>query len=116
MDPGGAKNLSIPEAELFATVGADPLTSQGRMTCQCEEDGHISGSWQFGISGQMCLLFDSENGHWTVVHSGGRRMREKWEKDRAVSNFFKKVSMGDCRSWLQYFLVHWEEMSTTTGK
>ena len=116
MDPGGAKNLSIPEAELFATVGADPLTSQGRMTCQCEEDGHISGSWQFGFSGQTCFLFDLENGHWTVVHSGGRRMREKWEKDRAVSNFFKKVSMGDCQACLWDFLVHWEEMSTTTGK
>ncbi|KAI4582544.1 hypothetical protein MJG53_009095 [Ovis ammon polii x Ovis aries] len=85
------------------------------MTCRCEEDGHISGSWQFGFSGQMCLLFDSENGHWTVVHSGGRRMREKWEKDRAVSNFFKKVSMGDCRAWLRDFLVRWEEMLPTTG-
>ncbi|KAI4582539.1 hypothetical protein MJG53_009090 [Ovis ammon polii x Ovis aries] len=59
-------------------------------------------------------LDNQENGHWTVVHSGGRRMREKWEKDRAVSNFFKKVSMGDCRAWLRDFLVHWEEMSTTT--
>ena len=43
-------------------------------------------------------------------------MREKCEKDRAVSNFLKKVSMGDCQAWLQDFLVHWEEMSTTTGK
>ena len=43
-------------------------------------------------------------------------MREKWEKDRAVSNFFKKVSMGDCQAWLRDFLVRWEEMSTTTGK
>ncbi|XP_017908833.1 PREDICTED: NKG2D ligand 3 isoform X2 [Capra hircus] len=57
----------------------------------------------------------TENGHWTVVHSGGRRMREKWEKDRAVSNFFKKVSMGDCRAWLRDFLVRWEEMLTTTA-
>ena len=116
MDPGGAKNLSNPEAEHFATAGADPLTLQGRMTCQCEDDGHIGGSWQFGFSGQMCLLFDSENGHWTEVHSGGRRMREKWEKDRAVTNFFKKVPMGDCRAWLQDFLVRWEEMLKTMGK
>ncbi|XDA79166.1 hypothetical protein R6Z07F_009207 [Ovis aries] len=57
----------------------------------------------------------TENGHWTVVDSGGRRMREKWEKDRAVSNFFKKVSMGDCRAWLRDFLVRWEEMLTTTA-
>ena len=43
-------------------------------------------------------------------------MREKWEKDRAVSNFFKKVSMGDCRACLWDFLVHWEKMLKTSGK
>ena len=96
--------------------GADPLTLQGRMTCRCEDDGHVSGSWQFSFSGQMCLLFDSENGHWTVVHPGGRQMKEKWENDRAVTDFFQKVSMGDCRAWLQDFLVHWEEISKTSGK
>uniref|UniRef100_A0A4W2CV25 MHC class I-like antigen recognition-like domain-containing protein n=1 Tax=Bos indicus x Bos taurus TaxID=30522 RepID=A0A4W2CV25_BOBOX len=85
---------------------SSPLTLQARMTCQCEEDGHISGSWQFGFNGEMCLRFDSENGHWTEVHSGGRRMKEKWEKDRAVTDFFKNVSMGDCQAWLQDFIVH----------
>ena len=43
-------------------------------------------------------------------------MREKWEKDRAVTNFFKKVPMGDCWAWLQDFLVRWEEMLKTMGK
>uniref|UniRef100_A0A4W2DEK3 MHC class I-like antigen recognition-like domain-containing protein n=1 Tax=Bos indicus x Bos taurus TaxID=30522 RepID=A0A4W2DEK3_BOBOX len=85
---------------------SSPLTLQARMTCQCEEDGHISGSWQFGFNGEMCLRFDSENGHWTEVHSGGRRMKEKWEKDRAVTDFFKNVSMGDCQAWLQDFIVN----------
>ena len=103
-------------SSFFSLVGSDPLTVQGRMTCWYEEDGRISGSWQFGFNGEMCLRFDSENGHWTVDHSAGRRIKEKWEKDRAVSNFFKKVSMGDCRAWLRDFLVRWEEMLTTTGK
>ena len=117
MDPGGAKNLSSPKAELFLSHGgADPLTLQARMTCRCEDDRHVRGSWQFGLNGLKILHFDSENGHWTEVHSGGRRMREKWEKDRAVTNFFKKVPMGDCRAWLQDFLVRWEEMLKTMGK
>ncbi|XFG03809.1 hypothetical protein AB1E19_007433 [Capra hircus] len=114
-DVGDLLREQLPDVTSENHRVTDPLTLQGRMTCRCEEDGHISGSWQFGFSGQMCLLFDLENGHWTVVHSGGRRMREKWEKDRAVSNFFKKVSMGDCRACLWDFLVHWEEMSTTTA-
>ncbi|OWK01972.1 ULBP3, partial [Cervus elaphus hippelaphus] len=60
------------------------------------------------------VLFDSENGHWIAVHSGGRQMKEKWENDRAVTDFFKKVSMGDWRAWLQDFLVHWEKILKTT--
>ena len=74
-----------------------------------------SASWEFGFNGQLCLLFDSKNGFWTMVHSKGRRMREKWENDRGVTYFFKKVSMGDCWAWLQDFVVCWEKMLKTSG-
>ena len=103
-------------SSFFSSMGSDPLTLQGRMTCHCEENGHINGSWQFGFNGEMCLRFDSENGHWTIDHSGGRQIKEKWENDRAVTDFFKKVSMGDCRAWLQDFMVLWEKMLKTSGK
>ncbi|KAM9679095.1 UL16-binding protein 3-like isoform 2-T2 [Dama dama] len=93
----------------------DPLTLQARMTCRCENDRHISGSWQFGLNGQMSLHFDSENGHWRVDHPGGRWMKEKWENDRAVTEFLKKVSLGDCGSWIQAFMVCWEKMLKTSA-
>ena len=80
-------------SSFFPMVGADPLTLQARMACRCEDDRHISGSWQFGFNGEMCLRFDSENGHWTVDHSGGRQIKEKWANNRAMTDFFKKVSM-----------------------
>ncbi|KAJ1058861.1 hypothetical protein K5549_020856, partial [Capra hircus] len=97
-----------------------PLTLQARMTCWHEDNGHTSAFWEFGFNGQLCFLFDSENGHCTMVHPGGRQMKEKWENDRAVTDFFKNVSMGDCRAWLQAFLVRWEKLlntlaSLTTG-
>ncbi|XP_065787218.1 UL16-binding protein 3-like [Muntiacus reevesi] len=93
----------------------DPLTLQARMTCRCEDDRHISGSWQFGLNGQMSLHFDSENGHWRVDHPGGRWMKEKWENDRAVTDFLMRVSMLDCRAWLQDFMVLWEKMLKTSA-
>ncbi|KAI4539167.1 hypothetical protein MG293_010559 [Ovis ammon polii] len=95
-------------------VRSGPLTLQARMTCWHEDNGHTSASWEFGFNGQLCLLFDSENGHCTVVHPGGRWMKEKWENDRAVTDFFRMVSMGDCPAWLQAFLVHWEKMLKTS--
>ncbi|XP_040094609.1 UL16-binding protein 1-like isoform X3 [Oryx dammah] len=96
-------------------MARDPLTLQARMTCCCEDDRHISGSWQFGLNGLMSLHFDSEDGHWRVDHPGGRWMKVKWENDKAVTDFLKKVSIGDCRAWLQAFMVHWEEMLKTTA-
>ena len=70
VDPGGAKNLSIPKAELFLSHGgADPLTLQARMACHCEDDRHISGSWQFVLNGQMRPHFDLESGSpWRQMH------------------------------------------------
>ena len=86
------------------------------MTCWREDNGHTSAFWEFGFNGQLCLLFDLENGHCTMLHPGGRQMKQKWENDRAVTDFFRKVSMGDCRAWLQAFLVRWEKMLKTSGK
>ena len=43
-------------------------------------------------------------------------MKEKWEKDKAVTDFFKNVSMGDCQTWLQDLTVWWEKMLKTSGK
>ncbi|XP_060986536.1 UL16-binding protein 1-like isoform X3 [Dama dama] len=119
-DIGDFLKWQLPDVILEKHMARGPLTLQARITCRWEEDGHISGSWQFGFNGQMWLLLDSENEHWTVVHSGGRRMKEKWENDRAVTDFLKRVSMTDCRAWLQDFMVRWEEMlksaaSPTTG-
>uniref|UniRef100_A0A8C9C5R9 MHC class I-like antigen recognition-like domain-containing protein n=1 Tax=Phocoena sinus TaxID=42100 RepID=A0A8C9C5R9_PHOSS len=125
-DCGGAKIQSMSplgeEMETFKDVGdlpkeqlpdvtpekhtarGEPCHPTGQDDMWCEDDGRTSGSWQFGFNGWMWFLFDSENGQRTVVHSGSRQMKEKWENDRAVTKFFKKTSMGDCRTWLQDFL------------
>ncbi|XP_043744509.1 UL16-binding protein 3-like isoform X1 [Cervus elaphus] len=114
-DTGDLLKEQMPDVIPEKDTDKDVLTLQARMMCWSEDNGHTSASWQFGFNGKLCLLFDSENGHWTVVHSKGRRMKEKWEKDRAVTDFFKKVSMGDCRHWYQNFLLHWEKILKTTA-
>uniref|UniRef100_A0A8C0HZB2 MHC class I-like antigen recognition-like domain-containing protein n=1 Tax=Balaenoptera musculus TaxID=9771 RepID=A0A8C0HZB2_BALMU len=113
-DVGDLLKEQLPDVtpEKHAARG-EPCHPAGQDDVRCEDDGRTSGSWQFGFNGRMWLLFDSENGQWTVVPSGSRRMKEKWESDRAVTKFFKKTSMGDCRAWLQDFLVHWEKMLKT---
>ncbi|XP_060986217.1 UL16-binding protein 3-like [Dama dama] len=112
---GPGEQWSYNHPDVRPRPPADPLTLQARMTCRCEDDRHISGSWQFGLNGQMRLHFDSENGHCRVDHPGGRWMKEKWENDRAVTEFLKKVSVGDCPAWLQAFMVRWEKRLKTSA-
>ncbi|XP_037591515.1 UL16-binding protein 3-like [Cebus imitator] len=102
---GQRLRLELPGIELEDFTPSGPIRLQARMSCECEADGHIHGSWQFGFHGQRFLLFDSNNRKWTVVHAGARRMKQKWEEDRELTAFFRKVSTGDCRSWLRDFLM-----------
>ncbi|OWK02073.1 hypothetical protein Celaphus_00019085, partial [Cervus elaphus hippelaphus] len=101
-DCGGAKIQST--SPLGEESG--PLTLQGRMMCLYKEDGHISGSWQFGFNGQIM-----DTGQRFIL---GGEMKEKWENDTDVTNFLKRVSMGDCRDWLQDFMVPWEKTLKTS--
>uniref|UniRef100_A0A452DS66 MHC class I-like antigen recognition-like domain-containing protein n=1 Tax=Capra hircus TaxID=9925 RepID=A0A452DS66_CAPHI len=114
-DTGDLLQEQMPDVTPEKHTDRGSLTLQARMTCWREDNGHTSAFWEFGFNGQLCLLFDLENGHWTMVHPGRRQMKEKWENDRAVTDFFKKVSMRDCRAWLQAFMMRWEKMLKTSA-
>ncbi|XP_032002106.1 UL16-binding protein 3 [Hylobates moloch] len=104
-DVGQRLRLELADTEKEDFPPSGPLTLQARMSCECEADGCIRGSWQFSFNGQKFLLFDSNNGKWTAVQDGARRLKEKWEKDSELTMFFKMV-LRDCKSWLRYFLTH----------
>ncbi|XP_050643136.1 UL16-binding protein 3-like isoform X1 [Macaca thibetana thibetana] len=102
---GRRLRMKLADNELEDFTPSGPRTLQARMSCECEVNGPIRGSWQFSFNGQKFLLFDSNNRKWTVVQAGAKRMKEKWE-DSELTMFFQKVSMGDCKSWLRDFLMH----------
>ncbi|XP_014650945.1 PREDICTED: NKG2D ligand 2-like [Ceratotherium simum simum] len=114
-DVGDLLRQQLPNIQPEKYTDRDALPMQGRMMCQRKANGRTSASWQFGFHGQMFLLFGSENGTWTVLQPGGRRMRDMWESDRDVTEFFRNISMGDCRRWLENFLVHGLKTQETTG-
>uniref|UniRef100_A0A8I3W8F0 MHC class I-like antigen recognition-like domain-containing protein n=1 Tax=Callithrix jacchus TaxID=9483 RepID=A0A8I3W8F0_CALJA len=113
-DVGQGREFVKTRADLFL-IGAGPARLQARMSCECEADGHSKASWEFRCDGEKFLLFDSNSRKWTVVHAGARRMKEKWEEDRVLTNLFRRVSIGDCRIWLREFLMHREKRLEPTG-
>ncbi|MBZ3877377.1 Retinoic acid early transcript 1G protein [Sciurus carolinensis] len=90
-------------------------TLEGRMSCQLKSHGSTSSSWQIGFNGQMWLHFNSHNRRWTEVHPGSNWMKKIWQNDREVTEFLHKSSKGDCRAWLEKFLVQRKTELEPTG-
>ncbi|XP_023384092.1 UL16-binding protein 3-like [Pteropus vampyrus] len=99
-DVGDLLKQELPDIKPEQNTDSVPLTLQVRMMCQREARGRPSGSWEFGFNGQTLLIFDAENTEYTVVHSGGERMKNKWKPNQEVTKAFKTISEGDCSKWL----------------
>ncbi|XP_001082270.3 UL16-binding protein 1 [Macaca mulatta] len=104
----------LPDIQVENLMPIEPLILQARMSCEHKAQGHGRGSWQFLFNGQTFLLFDSNNRKWTALQPGAKKMKEKWEKNTEVTTFFQKISMGDCKTWLEEFLMYWEQMLDPT--
>nr|XP_051692759.1 uncharacterized protein LOC108176303 isoform X8 [Oryctolagus cuniculus]XP_051692760.1 uncharacterized protein LOC108176303 isoform X8 [Oryctolagus cuniculus] len=114
--PGGAEDLPRLISANVSPMGAHPLSLQGRMCCWHGASGGRHGSWQFSFDGQIGLLFDPDARMWTEVHPGASWMKTTWENDRQLTEFLRKVSMGDCTRWLGNFLLPREEMLESTAQ
>uniref|UniRef100_A0A5F9CAD9 MHC class I-like antigen recognition-like domain-containing protein n=1 Tax=Oryctolagus cuniculus TaxID=9986 RepID=A0A5F9CAD9_RABIT len=113
--PGGSGDLSrLISANVFP-MGADARSLQGRMCCWRGDSGGRHGSWQFSFDGKIGLLFDPDARKWTEVHPGASWLKTTWENDRQLTEFLRKVSVGDCTRWLGNFLLPREEMLESTG-
>ncbi|XP_006915837.1 UL16-binding protein 3 [Pteropus alecto] len=99
-DVGDLLKQELPDIKPEQNTDSVPLTLQVRMMCQREARGRPSGSWEFAFNGQKLLIFDAENTEYTVVHSGGERMKNKWKPNQDVTKAFKTISEGDCSKWL----------------
>ncbi|XP_006872143.1 PREDICTED: NKG2D ligand 1-like [Chrysochloris asiatica] len=108
--------LKISDIKLENYTTTAPLTLQAKMCCQRTAGKRTGASWKFGFGGQTFLLFHSRSRNWTEVRPGARLMKEKWEKDRELNGFFKRLSEGDCNKWLRKFWDHWEKILEPTGK
>nr|XP_055246814.1 UL16-binding protein 1-like isoform X2 [Gorilla gorilla gorilla] len=114
-DVGDFLKGQLPDIEMENLIPIERLILQARMSCEHEAHGHSRGSWQFLFNGQTFLLFDSNNRKWTALHPRAKKMTEKWEKNKEVTVFFHNISMGDCKTWLEDFLICWEQMLDPTS-
>ncbi|XP_051061984.1 UL16-binding protein 1-like [Phodopus roborovskii] len=93
----------------------EALIVQAKMCCWHEGDGHFNASWDIGLNGHQMLHFDPSTGKLSEVGPGSNGIKEMWEEDRDVTDFFKMTSQGDCRSWLEEIELHLEKKLEPTA-
>uniref|UniRef100_A0A8C0X0I6 MHC class I-like antigen recognition-like domain-containing protein n=1 Tax=Castor canadensis TaxID=51338 RepID=A0A8C0X0I6_CASCN len=79
-------------------------TLQARIICQHEGEQCIGAFCQFGINTKIFFQFDAMNNIWNVTDPVSSGIKHKWEHDRELGNFLRRISMGDCSHWLKIFL------------
>ncbi|KAB0373577.1 hypothetical protein FD755_015236, partial [Muntiacus reevesi] len=81
-----------------------------RLCCQCEAKQCSGASLHFSLIGRTALLLDTMSITWTVIDPGATGIKEEWENNQKLAEYFRKISTGDCSYWLREFLEHWENM------
>lgn len=90
---------------------ADLPSLLATMLCHRKGEQSTGATWQFSsIERKMFLVFDAINVNWTTINTRDRELKQKWEKNRDLAEFLRKISLGDCNHWFKEFLEHWEEM------
>ncbi|KAB0337271.1 hypothetical protein FD755_025670 [Muntiacus reevesi] len=96
--------------KIHCVGGAGPPSLQVRLCCQREAEQCSGASLLFSINGRTALLLDTMSITWTVINPGATVIKEAWENNQELAEYFRKISMGDCSYWLREFLEHWENM------
>ena len=80
------------------------------MCCQREAEQYSGASLHISLNGRTVLLFDTMSVTRTAINPGATRIKEEWENNQELAEYFRKISTGDCSYWLREFLKHWKNM------
>ncbi|KAB0337522.1 hypothetical protein FD754_025138, partial [Muntiacus muntjak] len=109
-EAGRELRMVLPVIKLYKKEMGGPPTLQIRLCCQREAEQCSGASLLFSLNGWTALFLDNMSITWTVIDPGVTRLKEEWESNQELAEYFRKISTGDCSYWLREFLKHWENM------
>ncbi|XP_012590548.1 PREDICTED: NKG2D ligand 4-like [Condylura cristata] len=109
---GRELRMALSRITLDQSMTRGPRILQATLSCQCEAQRGTGACWEFSLNGQTTLLFDAMNGKWSAMGPGASGVKDELENN---SDYFRRISTGDCSQWLGEFLPHWEGMLEPTG-
>ncbi|KAB0380081.1 hypothetical protein FD755_007865 [Muntiacus reevesi] len=102
--------MVLPVIKLDKKEMRGPPSLQVRLCCQREAEQCSGASLLFSLNGWTALLLDNMSITWTGIDPGATGIKEEWENNQELAEYFRKISVGDCSYWLREFLEHWENM------
>uniref|UniRef100_A0AC11DW23 Uncharacterized protein n=1 Tax=Ovis aries TaxID=9940 RepID=A0AC11DW23_SHEEP len=109
-EAGKELKMVLPVIKLDKKEMRGPPTLQVKMCCQREAEQCSGASLHFSLNGRTALLLDTMSVTWTVIDPGATSIKEEWENNQELAEYFRKISTGDCSYLLREFLKHWENM------
>ncbi|XP_060061108.1 retinoic acid early transcript 1E-like [Erinaceus europaeus] len=85
-----------------------------QLCCQREAEECTGASWEFSINGQSALI-DTMAMTWTVIDPGARGIKEEWENNWDLADYFRRISTRSCSHWLKEFFKHWQKILEPTA-
>ncbi|XP_024844793.1 retinoic acid early transcript 1E [Bos taurus] len=110
IEAGRELRMVLPVIKLDKNETRGPPTLQVKLCCQREAEQCSGASLHFSLDGQTALLLDTMSITWTVIDPGATGIKEEWENNQELAEYFRTISTGDCSYWLWEFLKHWEKM------
>ncbi|XP_055447421.1 retinoic acid early transcript 1E-like [Bubalus kerabau] len=110
VEAGKELRMVLPVIKLDKNEMRGPPTLQVKLCCQREAEQCSGASLHFSLSGRTALLLDTMSITWTVIDPGATGIKEEWENNQELAEYFRTISTGDCSYWLREFLKHWEKM------
>ena len=109
-EAGRELRMVLPVIKLEKKEMRGPPTLQVRLCGQCEAEQCSGASLHFSLIGRRALLLDTMSITWTVIKPGATGIKEEWENNQKLAEYFRKISTGGCSYWLREFLEHWGNM------
>ncbi|MXQ82484.1 hypothetical protein E5288_WYG009663 [Bos mutus] len=110
VEAGRELRMVLPVIKLDKKEMRGPPTLQVKLCCQREAEQCSGASLHFSLNGRTALLLDTMSITWTVIDPGATGIKEEWENNQELAEYFRTISTGDCSYWLREFLKHWEKM------
>lgn len=91
IEAGRELRMVLPVIKLDKNETRGPPTLQVKLCCQRETEQCSGASLHFSLNGRTALLLDTMSITWTVIDPGATGIKEEWENNQELAEYFRTI-------------------------